>query len=153
ERFSVRVSNVADSVLMEIVNVAGKEDLRRVDLNQVRFSSGQLAAGRTLLEFAPYAVTVDAMKPPYTTRYGTGYPVGAANMGDWQVTITRVAETVTVPAGKFQAQHFILKGTRRPPYVLDPARFEVGAWYAQEAKRYLRTEHKVWNVASTLLAD
>jgi hypothetical protein len=154
ERFSVRIDEVSEDTITESMSVEGAPGApRRVDLRKPQFFSQPLLAGRTLLDFAPYATMVDGIHPPYKIRFGSGYPIGVANAGDWQVTVARTAEPIVVPAGRFQAQRFVFKGVRNPPYILDPATFEVRAWYAPEAKRYVRLEHRMWIRASSLLAD
>jgi hypothetical protein len=152
--FTVRVDGIDGALVNESIEpLGGQAAQRKIDLRVLRFAQQALPAERTLVEFSPYLTAMDRPPTlPLKMRSGSGYPIGAASSGDWQVVITSLpGARVTVPAGTFSALAFQVKGDRRAQFGLE--RFQLVAWYAPESKRYVRLEHKRWNGGNLLTTD
>jgi hypothetical protein len=154
QSFTVRVDGVQGSLVSESVEPAGAKLVQRsVDLKALHFNPQPLLTEHVLVEFAPYFSQLEHPPIlPYKIRSGSGYPKGSTSGDEWQVVLARLADApVTLGSAKVDAQRYQLKGMRRVPSGV--ARFEVTTWYAPEAKRYVRLEHKLWNSNNSLATD
>lgn len=156
--FEVRIDSVNGRTLNETLSSGGATGAPislALASDSLRFTSRALPESRTLLEFAPYLNLPDSrLAVPLRVKANSGYPKSGNLHEDWQVTIAALPDApVSVPAGRFQASRVELKGERRLPSLLYPARFQITLWYAPEVKRYVRTEHKAWTGAALALDE
>jgi hypothetical protein len=154
--FDVRIDSLEDDAMNEMLSVEGSKSVpvRRTAsaLEGLRFTSQRLPENRTLLEFSPYLRLPDPrLLKPVRVDASAGYPISGNSPVEWKVSVVALPDApVTVPAGKFQASRVEVRGARRLPSLLFASRFQLTMWYAPEAKRYVRAEHKAWAEANVV---
>lgn len=115
-----------------------------------RYVARALPTGRQVLEYAPYALS--SGEPPGSWPMPSGYPTYATPYLEWRYTVKPGGwESVTVPAGTFKAFRVTVTGERGKdpdPYwwPKQAMRFEQTFWYSPEAKRYVKSIHRAWNM-------
>lgn len=121
-----------------------------------RYVTRALPAGRLVLEYSPFALATG--EPPATWPAPAGYPTYATPYLEWRCTVKAGGwESVTVPAGTFKAFRVTVTGERgKDPdplwWAKQAMRFEQTFWYAPEAKRYVKSVHRAWNMSNAEFA-
>jgi hypothetical protein len=119
---------------------------------ELAFQPRSLPHTKVAMEFAPYWIWREPpMASPTRIRSGSGYPTDR-NTAPWQVDIASspAPASVMVAGGSFAAAVKVdLKGSRQASPELsarsyEVTRFQVTAWYAREAGRVLKMEHRAW---------
>ena len=159
-RWTDRYQRGAQEYTVEVASVAGwdvSESFRTrsqrgasatLDARTPNFVGRRLDGGALLVEFAPYLPT-DNLPELRPAGASPRYPGGeSAAYGPWTVHVSYGGwEQVSVPAGSYKAMRVNVRGAR-PRYgmiVLGALRFEYTAWYAPEARRYVKFLHQTWN--------
>ena len=117
-----------------------------------------LAEGQSILEFSPYLHSQERTDLS-TAAAASGYPDSAG--ASWSIAVqSRGQETVTVPAGSFNALKIEVQGQRLAHISAQASiqfaiarRFEYVAWYVPELKRYVKSRHRTWNASSGPIGD
>jgi hypothetical protein len=151
---TVRVLRVDDNIVEEsVVASAGGQGARRVvDARASRFIEYPLGGDAALIELAPYLLAGNDGNPPLHIAGMSVYPTGGPGLAGWAYK-TRVHdwEQVTVPAGTFRALRIDISGERNRQVFTGvgsfTGQFRISAWYAPDAKRLVRLEHKAWSGA------
>jgi hypothetical protein len=124
---------------------------------ELRFVTRELAASRTLIEFAPYlSAAAEKLNAPLHVPLPSGYP--ADRHGDWNVTAKVVpGARVNYAGNEVPTVRVDLHGTRSLPDSTNnwssPARFEMRAWYSTETRRLVRVENQVWTYRGNPASD
>lgn len=127
-----------------------------IDARRAEFLGRRLAEGQGLLEFSPYlgAIAAAGRRPQPDPE---GYPTGGLDA--WNIAAgARNWDDIDVPAGRFRALRFEIRGHRR---TLTTAysrqaiaeKFVYDVWYAPELKRYVKLRHRQWNGFDGALGD
>ncbi|MBX3611437.1 MAG: toll/interleukin-1 receptor domain-containing protein [Hydrogenophaga sp.] len=132
-----------DLVTDRLSDNAGTSELRRSRAGQAAFINWPSLG----LEFSPYLATGDIgawrgdsdVKTPWPDPQWTGWSSQAKLVG---------RESVTVPAGRFNAYKVEIWSNRMPTggaatLTLEPIRVRTLVWYAPEARRYVRLQRQV----------
>lgn len=151
EVVAAKVDEIDDRIYIEGGSVAGDERTFTPD------SSLALAERRlrnvAMPEFDPY---LQAFEPDLSFRRLGSIKVPMKGGSLWEFTARVIgAETVSVPAGVFDAMKIELSGTRHDAPALlrfEPVRAQYVIWYAPKAKRYVKYEVNSWNQWSQPLA-
>lgn len=153
--FTVRVLRADAGTVEEALTTPAAKDSRRVlDTAEFRVLEHALGGSQSVIESAPYLLARNNGQLPADLGRVSGYPSGGAGLAPW-VYKTQVHdwEQVTVPAGSFKALRLEIRGERERQMFAGatPAvgQFRINAWYAPEAKRYVRLEHKSWGLVAT----
>ena len=115
-----------------------------------RYALRPLEAGRQVLEYLPFALANGT--PPPSWPAPSGYPTYATPYLEWNYRVTPSGwEEITVPAGRFKAFRVTISGERgKDPdpfwWPKQAMRFEQTFWYSPEAKRYVKSVHRAWNM-------
>jgi hypothetical protein len=149
--FTVQALQTEGDVVQESLSAQGAQATRLpVAANAPLILERPLGGDLILHEAPPYLLAAGGGKDPAGLDAVAGYPRGESILPRW---IHRASaegwEQVTVPAGTFRALRVTVHGTRERTAMTGGAqfvgRFELVAWYAPEAKRYVRLEHKAWS--------
>lgn len=159
EQYEVRVLKAEGGAITETLTPLGGAPREfTLGVAELAFQPRSLPHTKVAMEFAPYWIWREPpMASPLRLRSGSGYPLDR-NTADWQVVITSAPSQVTVPAGIFgNAIKVELKGTRQISQELtrrgETGRFQVTAWYAREAGRVVKIEHRAWSAGGNPAGD
>jgi hypothetical protein len=153
--FTVRVTSVEGGTVQESLSIASAPASQAaVRADSLSFRSFPLPRSQTLVEFAPYLHTLLNKNERISWGKITGYPAGNAAMPFWTLTASNPEgeEQVAVPAGTFKATKIEVRGRRQAPVgsvshlSYETTRFVYRAWYAPEARRYVKLQHETWSL-------
>jgi hypothetical protein len=158
---TVRAVRVDGALIEETVTAAGGTAARRqVNAPDSRFFVHELTSSSTLVELAPYLLVSAEGKPLGALKSPDGYPIGSPGLPGWSSTVTvRGWEQICVKAGSYKALRVDVSGQRSAPIggrTSFAGRFEMRVWYAPDAKRIVRLEHRIWSadsISSSLVAN
>jgi S1-C subfamily serine protease len=157
QEFKVQVNGVDGWTVHESFAAAGAPGVASaVNVRDQVFTGRRLAEGKSLLEFAPY-LTVQNPVEPLPLEGNTNYPTGGLEA--WSIsTLPMDWGPVVVPAGNYRALRLEIRGSRRTSaanYARGDIieRFELTAWYAPDARRYVKLQHKSWSGLNRQLSD
>ena len=157
---NISVSGVDGLVVREAMMVEGESAAGQlhasIAANEARFTERNLPGGVVLAEFSPYLLaSADPEKGAWSAIPGM-----STDGRPWRVTGRATGwENVTVPAGTFRALKVTVRGARdaefRDPRLgqHDGLEFEYAAWYAEEARRVVRVQRKMYSAARVAVAD
>lgn len=160
---SVRVLRVDGSIVEEAVTSAGASggDTRRaINAQESRFALHALSGTASMTELAPYFLAAAAGKTPSEIGDPAGYPIGSPGLPTWIAKATVQGwEQIAVPAGTFRALRVDVAGRRSASIggrSTEAGRFTMSVWYAQDVKRIVRLEHRIWtadSISSIVVTD
>lgn len=147
---SVRVLRADHKIVEEQVSAgAGAERSatvqREIDARAPRIEAYPLGPQASLLEFSPYLFAAEGESALHNVASVSGYPT-YGDVGWATRTKPPTWEQVTVPAGTFKALSLEISGQRSAPILSSVViqKFWFRVWYAPEAKRYVKLEHRNW---------
>ena len=157
QEFKVQVNGVDGwSVNESFVAASAPGVASVVNARELVFTGRRLVEGRSVLEFAPYLSLRNAADP-IALAGDTNYPTGGLEA--WSVSAQPLYwDAIVVPAGNYRALRLEIRGTRRTSaanYARGDIveRFEFIAWYAPDARRYVKLQHKSWSGLNRQLGD
>ena len=147
---TVRALRVDGAIVEEAVTSAtGGGDTRRVvNAPEWRFVVHPLSRSASVVELSPYLLAASAGKAPAEDGQPSGYPIESPGLPSWIAKATIQGwEQVAVPAGTFRALRVDVTGRRSAPIggrSSFSGTFKMSVWYAQDVRRIVRLEQKVW---------
>jgi Trypsin-like peptidase domain len=155
-QITVRADHVDSEFVEETVVLAGGDAppaRRTVSTRDARFLRYHTGRESELLELAPYLLAENAGKGPDQAIQPTGYSPPdtrpAPFRSEWITSVQpRDWEEVSVPAGKYRALRYEVKGKRGTPPMsgigTPLTEFRVNVWYAPDVRRIVKLEHQSW---------
>lgn len=157
---NISVSGVDGLIVREATLLEGESQAGQVysmvAAGEARVFERALPDGVVLSEFAPYLLAnTDAEKGNWLNIPGV-----STDGRPWRVSGRAVGwESVTVPAGTFRALKVTMKGSReiefRDPRLgqHDGVNFEYTAWHAEETRRIVRMQRRMFSASNVVVAD
>ena len=146
--FSVRVTHVASNGIADTLSAAGFIDQSQIWTGTLGLVMRSLG-GFGVPEFSPYIQAFTRLQTGQVW-YNVPLPAGAAPLTPWTAQArVRGLDSVTVPAGTFDAVRIDLTGERFGPGVApsaDSAQLNATAWFAPAVKRVVRFRHQTWTL-------
>jgi S1-C subfamily serine protease len=159
QEFTVRIQGIEGWNVNETLKAGEAAALVSVvPARDLAFAGRRLAAGQSLLEFAPYLPLLqpaDLQAPAVPLEYPDA---GSSVAGPWSISLQNADwDPVTVPAGSFRAIRISIRGSRQVFVASGAAfpvvRFEFTAWYSPDHKRYVKSHYQRWDRFSGMQGD
>jgi len=155
--FSVQLGSIDGWNVTEVISSQGQQETYSASAREISFYQRRID-GESVLELAPYLLA-NMPKPQLPLgQTPQGYPSGGL-VPPWRLRVTEARpETVTVPAGRYEAVRISITGEN--PGAQQPAnyggsglggqdyrtaRFEFTAWYVPDLGRYAQARHRMIN--------
>lgn len=150
---TIRVLRTSADFVEESITLGtqgGTAATRIAPAREMRITDQALGADSAMVELLTYPLVSTGGTPPADVVSVNGYPAGGTGFTPWKTTFYADEwEQIQVPAGTFRALRLRINGQREiiGNQIGAIGRFSLVVWYAPDAKRFVRLEHKAWSGA------